>query len=158
MTFYVDGILQTALKQPYTSNNSTKFGNYPVYLFSRGGISEFSAGQISDLQIYNRALSASDVQTLYNSAASDFTLTALPSSQTVFQGSGTSYTANVTPLEWFQRIRRHERDRIAVGRHGFLQSQSSLIRIFHFDRYHRSDNSGRVLYDDDHGHERQPNA
>ena len=101
VTFYLDGVLQTALSQPYSSNNSTKFGSFPIYLFSRGGVSEFSAGQIGDLQIYNRALSASDVQTLYSSVAPDFTLTALPSSQTVFQGSGTSYTATVTPLNGF---------------------------------------------------------
>lgn len=101
VTFYVDGILQTALKQPFSTNNSGKFGNYPIYLFSRGGNSNFSAGQIGDLQIYNRALSASDVQTLYNEVSSDFTLTALPSSQTVVQGSGTSYTATVASLNGF---------------------------------------------------------
>ena len=37
ITFYVDGVLQTALSQPFSSNNSAKFGNFPVYLFSRGG-------------------------------------------------------------------------------------------------------------------------
>ena len=101
IAFYVDGQLQTALSQPYSSNNSAKFGNYPIYLFSRGGTSSFSPGQIGDLQIYNRALTASDVQTLYNSIEADFTLTALPSSQTVFQGSGTTYTAAVSPLNGF---------------------------------------------------------
>ena len=101
VTFYVDGILQTSLSQPYSSNNSAKFGNFPVYLFSRGGTSEFSAGQIGDLQIYNRALSASDVQTLFNSIAADYTLTALPSSQTVIQGNATTYTATVAPLNGF---------------------------------------------------------
>ena len=101
ITFYVDGLAQTALSQPFSSNNTAKFGNFPVYLFSRGGSSSFSAGQMGDLQIYNRALTASDVQTLFNGVAADFTLTALPASQTVFQGNGTTYTATVSPLNGF---------------------------------------------------------
>ncbi|MGH9678428.1 MAG: LamG-like jellyroll fold domain-containing protein, partial [Candidatus Acidiferrales bacterium] len=101
IAFYVDGILQTSFSQPYSSNNTNTFGNYPLYLFSRAGTVGFSSGEISDLQIYNRALSASDVQQLYNGPSADFMLTALPSSQTIFQGSGTPYTATLTELNGF---------------------------------------------------------
>jgi hypothetical protein len=68
VTLYIDGILQKP-RQPYqSSNNSNKFGYSPIYLFSQGGTTQFTAGSIDDLQIFNRALSASEIQQLYNAA------------------------------------------------------------------------------------------
>jgi hypothetical protein len=61
---YIDGVLQTPTQNFLTSDNTNAFGNNPIYLFSRGGATEFTAGTIDDLQIYNRALSAAEIQQL----------------------------------------------------------------------------------------------
>jgi chitodextrinase len=62
---YVDGVLQTAQAQAYSSANTNNFGTNPLYLMARGGSQEFSAGVIDDFRVYNRALSASEIQQLY---------------------------------------------------------------------------------------------
>jgi hypothetical protein len=90
---YVDGVLQTDLSQVVSSNNTGNFGNHPTYLFSRGGSLGFASGEMDDLQLYSRALSASEIEQIYGTQ--DFSMSASPSSQTVIQGNGTSYTANV---------------------------------------------------------------
>jgi hypothetical protein len=66
--FYVDGALQTPSRQLYTATNTNYFGANPSYLFSRGGSQQFGSGEIDDLRIYNRALSASEIQQIYASA------------------------------------------------------------------------------------------
>ena len=103
VTLYIDGVLQTALKQTYSSNNTGKFGTYPLYLFSRAGTTSFSGGEMDDLQLYNRALAASEVQQIYSGAAAspDFTLSSSPASQTVSQGASTTYTSTVTAANGF---------------------------------------------------------
>ena len=95
VNLYIDGVLQTALSQSYNSNNIGKFGTYPLYLFSRAGTTSFSGGQMDDLQLYNRALSATEVKQVYTGVtpSADFTLASLPASQTVVQGNSTTYTA-----------------------------------------------------------------
>ena len=65
VSLYIDGVLQPRIGTPYSSNNNNGFGNNPIYLFSRGGTQEFSASQMDDLRIYNRALSASEIQQVY---------------------------------------------------------------------------------------------
>ncbi|MGH9681197.1 MAG: LamG-like jellyroll fold domain-containing protein, partial [Candidatus Acidiferrales bacterium] len=65
ISLYIDGVLQAAQKQPYSSNNTGSFGSYPFYLFSRAGSIGFAAGEIDDLQLYNRALSAAEIQQIY---------------------------------------------------------------------------------------------
>lgn len=62
VSFYLDGVQQTAKLSPYTSKNTNAFGNNPTYLFSRGGASEFNAGMIDDMRIYNWALTAAEIQ------------------------------------------------------------------------------------------------
>src|SRR4029077_5613301 len=69
VNLYIDGVLQTALSQTYNSNNSGKFGTYPLYLFSRAGTSSFSGGEMDDLQLYNRALSAAEIQQISGGVA-----------------------------------------------------------------------------------------
>jgi uncharacterized protein YjdB len=66
--FYVDGVLQSATWSVYASTNTNNFGNDPLYLFSRGGTDEFDSGAIDDLRIYNAALTAAQIQQIYNSA------------------------------------------------------------------------------------------
>ena len=66
VAFYVDGVSQTPSWSLAASTNTNNFGNDPIYLFSRGGASQFSSGTINDLRIYNRALTAAQIQQLYN--------------------------------------------------------------------------------------------
>ncbi|MGH9680762.1 MAG: LamG-like jellyroll fold domain-containing protein, partial [Candidatus Acidiferrales bacterium] len=46
VNLYMDGVLQTALKQTYSSANTNAFGNHPLYLFSRAGSVGFSAAEM----------------------------------------------------------------------------------------------------------------
>ena len=66
--FYVDGVLQSATWSVYAFTNTNNFGNDPLYLFSRGGTDEFDSGTIDDLRIYNTALTAAQIQQIYNGA------------------------------------------------------------------------------------------
>ncbi|MBV9073275.1 MAG: Ig-like domain-containing protein [Acidobacteria bacterium] len=68
VTLYTDGVLQTPSQHYLSAENTNAFGSNVLYLFSRGGSSEFNSGSIDDLQIFNRALSAGEVQQIYNSA------------------------------------------------------------------------------------------
>ncbi len=65
VAFYVDGVLQTPTRSLYASTNTNNFGNNPIYLFSRGGSTEFSSGMIDDLRLYNSALTAAQIQQIY---------------------------------------------------------------------------------------------
>ena len=64
---YIDGVLQTPTSSPITAQNTNSFGNNPLYLFSRAGNQFFNAGEMDDLRIYNQALSAAEIQQLYQS-------------------------------------------------------------------------------------------
>ncbi|MBZ5660224.1 MAG: choice-of-anchor D domain-containing protein [Acidobacteriia bacterium] len=96
VNLYVDGVLQTALSQSYNSNNTAAFGNFPLYLFSRAGTSSFAGGEMDDLQLYSRALSASEIQAIHNSIPPDFVVGSTPTTQTVVQGNSTTFTPTVT--------------------------------------------------------------
>ena len=71
LLFYINGVLQssTALNLTGTITNSS-----PLYLFHRGGSSLYTSGRISMLNIYNRALSATEVLQNYNATKSRFGL------------------------------------------------------------------------------------
>jgi hypothetical protein len=64
---YVDGTLQAPTQNYLASDNTNAFGNNMFYVFSRAGSSEFTSGIMDDLRIYNRALSASEIQQIYSS-------------------------------------------------------------------------------------------
>ena len=66
VAFYVDGVLQTPSWSVSASTNTNNFGNDPIYFFSRGGASQFSSGAMNDLRIYSQALTASQIQRIYN--------------------------------------------------------------------------------------------
>ena len=69
VALYLDGALQTPTESQATSTNTNTFGNDPIYLFSRGGTEQFTTGTMDDLQLYNRALSASEIQQIYSLGA-----------------------------------------------------------------------------------------
>jgi hypothetical protein len=66
---YIDGVLQTPTSHLNTAQNTNGFGNNPLYLFSRAGSQFFNGGEMDDLRIYNRALSAGEIQQLYQAGS-----------------------------------------------------------------------------------------
>jgi uncharacterized protein YjdB len=93
--FYLDGVLQTSSKSLQTSNNTGNFGNNPIYLFSRGGTGEFTAGGMDDLRIFNSALTATAIQTIY-SAGTLTSLAVAPGTASITKGSMQQFTATGT--------------------------------------------------------------
>jgi hypothetical protein len=84
VSLYIDAVPQTAVANPFTANNTDKFGNNPLYLFARGGSQAFSSGTMDDLRLYNRALSAAEISQIYSLVA--------PSGNAVLQ------TITITPV------------------------------------------------------------
>src|SRR5450755_3469877 len=70
IAFYVDGLAQIPTRSLSSSTNTNHFGNEPVYLFSRGGTTEFDSGTIDDFNIYNRALTSSQIKQIYQAGLS----------------------------------------------------------------------------------------
>ena len=68
-TPYIDGVAVPYLSD-ITSNNTNSFGNLTLYLGSRAGGSIFLNASIDDFRVYNTALTASQIQQLYNQADS----------------------------------------------------------------------------------------
>lgn len=72
---YLNGILETITGgNSYSSNNTMNFGNDYFYLWSRGGVSNYSNTSINFLQIYNRALSPLEITQNYNTLKGRFGL------------------------------------------------------------------------------------
>lgn len=65
--FYIDAVLQTVNRSLNATTNTNNFGNNPIYLFSRAGNKQFNSGLVDDLRIYNRALTATQIQQIYDS-------------------------------------------------------------------------------------------
>ena len=66
ITLYVDGNQNTIHHSTNRVDLNGNYGNYPLYFGSRGGSSYFFNGSIDDIRIYNRALSAAEIQAIYN--------------------------------------------------------------------------------------------
>lgn len=77
--FYLDGVLQSVNRSLYSATNTNNFGNNPIYVFSRGGTSQFNSGMVDDLRVYNTALTATQIQQIYN-GGNQGTLSASPAS------------------------------------------------------------------------------
>lgn len=56
----------------YSANNTNNFGNQPFYIGSRAGTAYFAPMSIGSVQIYNRALSLTEIQQNYNSTKTRF--------------------------------------------------------------------------------------
>jgi hypothetical protein len=64
--FYIDGQKVTATASTGCQNTSSaNFANTALYMMSRAASSLFNSGQLDDVRIYNRALSAQEAQQLY---------------------------------------------------------------------------------------------
>src|SRR5271166_3112874 len=92
---YVDGVLQTVNRSLHASTNTNNFGNNPIYLFSRAGTTEFSSGMIDDLRIYNSALTAEQIQQIYNSAGL-VSIAVTPANLSIAAGKQQQFTATGT--------------------------------------------------------------
>src|SRR5208283_5225566 len=92
VAFYVDGVLQNPTRNLRASTNTNSFGNDPLYLFARGGATEFSSGRAADLRMYDRALTAAQIQQIYNSGAL-LSLSVTPASVSIAEGAQQQFTA-----------------------------------------------------------------
>ena len=74
VSIYADSEFNTILSPAYRSDISSNYSNYDLYLGTRAGLSFFYSGSISNLKVYNRALSATEVQQNYNALKSRYNL------------------------------------------------------------------------------------
>ena len=95
---YIDGVLQTPTSNlNNTAQNTNSFGNNPIYLFSRDGSQFFNGGEVDDLRIYNRALSAAEIQQLYQAgSASLVSIAVTPANPSIGKGATQQFTATGT--------------------------------------------------------------
>jgi uncharacterized protein (TIGR02145 family) len=108
-SFFIDGQLvksdPTFINQTYTNGKSLFFG---TGIFFDGINSYYDSnvmpfnGLLDDIAIYNRALSASEVQQLYLSACAKPTFTAQPQNKSVVQGQTTTFAVQVDSASSFQ--------------------------------------------------------
>ncbi len=96
-SLYIDGVMQTPTQNLNATANSNAFGNNPLYLFTRGGTKEYCAGTISGLQIYNRHLTAAEVQQIYTAGAATLVSIAVtPANPSITKGLTETFTATGT--------------------------------------------------------------
>ena len=93
--FYVDGVLQTINRSLYASTNTNNFGNNPLYLFARAGTTQFNSGLIDDLRIYNSALTAQQIQRIYNNSEL-VSIAVTPTNPSIPAGKQQPFTATGT--------------------------------------------------------------
>jgi hypothetical protein len=95
---YIDGVLQTPTSNlNNTAQNTNSFGNNPIYLFSRAGSQFLNAGKMDDLRIYNRALSATEIQQLFQTgSASLVSIAVTPANPSIAKGASQQFTATGT--------------------------------------------------------------
>jgi hypothetical protein len=94
---YIDGVLQTPTSNLDTTKNTNSFGNNPIYLFSRAGSQFLNAGKLDDLRIYNRALTANEIQQLFQAgSASLVSIAVTPANPSIAKGASQQFTATGT--------------------------------------------------------------
>ena len=94
VSFYIDGVLQTATRSLLTSTNTNNFGNNPVFVFSRGGTGEYATGTVDELRIYNSALTGPQIQQVYTATLASLAVT--PVNPTIAAGTPQQFTAMAT--------------------------------------------------------------
>jgi hypothetical protein len=70
---YIDGISRTGTNTSFANNNTNNFGNLPLYFAGRAATFNSNV-QLSNIKIYNRALSATEVLQNYNATKTRFGL------------------------------------------------------------------------------------
>ena len=92
---YIDGALQPVNWNIFAYTNTNYFGKNPLFLFSRGGTQEFNSGKIDDFRIYNTALTAAQIQQIYN-GASLVSIAVTPPNPSIAVGAHQQFTATGT--------------------------------------------------------------
>lgn len=69
---YIDGELDYVQHPRFTYITTGNFGNFPLYIGSRGNNSLFYSGNISDFKLYNRALTTTEISTIYQATKSKY--------------------------------------------------------------------------------------
>ena len=94
ISLYLDGVLQTPTKQPISVTNTNAFGDSQLYLFSRGGTTGYAAGEMDDLRVYEGALTASQIEQIYEQGVGTLTsLAVTPANASIAKGLTEQYTA-----------------------------------------------------------------
>lgn len=97
ISLYIDGVLQPPTQEPDISTNTNAFGNNPIYLFARGGSQQYSTGIVDDLRLYDEALSAAQIQQIYQSGLPTLASIAVtPANASIAKGATQQYTATGT--------------------------------------------------------------
>ena len=63
---YIDGVSRASVITPLQSDNNSNFGNYKFFIGNRDSSSYPANANISDLKVYNRALTAQEILQNYN--------------------------------------------------------------------------------------------
>ena len=92
VSLYVDGLIQSPTWNLRASTNTNDFGNNPMFLFTGPGVSEFSSGKLTDLRIYNYALSPEEIRQIYNRGGL-VSLKVTPASASIAKGSQQQFNA-----------------------------------------------------------------
>jgi hypothetical protein len=64
ITFYKNGAVESST-QPVAVNSTNSFGNHTIYIGARNNASLWFKGELDEIRVYSRALSAADVEELY---------------------------------------------------------------------------------------------
>ncbi len=106
LTLYVNGV-QAATR---AITGAIVTSTLPLRIGGSAAWGEYFAGRIDEVRIYNRALSASEIQTDMNTPVGaagptpDFSLSTAPASQTVTQGNTANYTVTIGAVNGFSGI------------------------------------------------------
>src|SRR6516162_4957809 len=92
VSLYVDGLIQSPTWNLRASTNTNDFGKNPLFLFTGPGGSEFSSGKVTDLRIYNYALSPEEIRQIYNRGGL-VSLKVTPASASIAKGSQQQFNA-----------------------------------------------------------------
>jgi hypothetical protein len=89
-SIYVNGTLEGTSTAPDSIGDTTNltFGNWDA-----GG--RYFDGQLSDIQLYDRPVTAAEVQTLYKQQTAPVLITIAPTSTTLMSGATTTFTATI---------------------------------------------------------------
>ena len=73
-SFYTQAQKRTAISSPQTATNKANFGNYNLYIASRGGSSSFTDFELAFFTIYSRVLTDSEILQNYNALRGRYNL------------------------------------------------------------------------------------
>ena len=94
ISLYVDGVAQIPTQNLQAATNTNGFARVPLYVFSQGGDTMFTAGSVDDLRIYRSALTASQIEQIYRLPVSESLAGA--QAKSLAEGGGQSQAVSAT--------------------------------------------------------------